>query len=507
MEMSGIKSGASFSYRYYYAELKRHQEKDAEIHRLRQEKDKLKRRNDELMEQTQRSNEVKYKELESKVNQLQTELQDQDVDMIEAEKIIEVLMRDVQVAREVAARAEKAQREAEADQMLRHVLRDSDDEGTHSITLAQLRSELKRVTEAEQQSLRRVSELEEELTILRGTAEMLSVELQELKNARYEMERNEQEDDQELETTKIKVDESIEHWKEVANLRQELVAALQTQVKALRTDKGKLENAIALCQQSADKRLQILEHDRQNIEVENVQLLTELSSIRKELEIMNLKVCEFEEEGVSETAELKVELERRLAYTQTHQEQLTSRIVKVEQKLVMTTSTTEIEDGNQPKESEKQLMNEKQELLQQLEEERRQSKELKCSAAMLKQATESALKELKDVEIELRAISSDFSICGGQHESLVGLAKQVVAEFKRQDGASMEAVVASMQVQYLTSLMHAHLDRLCALREHRKVRCTSLSSSGSDSATESATANFDIVNSQDCYVRKALNGG
>ena len=37
----------------------------------------------------------------------------------------------------------------------------------------------------------------------------------------------------------------------------------------------------------------------------------------------------------------------------------------------------------------------------------------------------------------------------------------------------MEAVVASMQVQYLTSLMHAHLNRLCALREQQKARFTS----------------------------------
>ena len=40
----------------------------------------------------------------------------------------------------------------------------------------------------------------------------------------------------------------------------------------------------------------------------------------------------------------------------------------------------------------------------------------------------------------------------------------------------MEAVVASMQVQYLTSSMHAHLHRLCALREQQQKRFASPSS-------------------------------
>ncbi|RMX69462.1 hypothetical protein KXD40_007294 [Peronospora effusa] len=62
--------------------------------------------------------------------------------------------------------------------MLLHVLQYSDDEGTQSITEEQLRSELKQMKNAEQQSSRRVSELEQKLAVLRDTAEMLSVELQ-----------------------------------------------------------------------------------------------------------------------------------------------------------------------------------------------------------------------------------------------------------------------------------------------------------------------------------------
>ncbi|UIZ29074.1 hypothetical protein KXD40_007316 [Peronospora effusa] len=57
----------------------------------------------------------------------------------------------------------------------------------------------------------------------------------------------------------------------------------------------------------------------------------------------------------------------------------------------------------------------------------------------------------------------------------------------------MKAVVASMQVQYLTSLMHAHLKRLCALREQQKARLTSPSTSSSESVAPS----FDIFNFQD----------
>ncbi|CAI5724410.1 unnamed protein product [Peronospora destructor] len=507
----------SFSYRRYHTDLQRLQEQDAEIHRLEQESIDQKRRINELVEQDaeihrleqesidqkRRINELveqmqlRDEEQERKVAQLRRDLQDQDDEMIEAEQTIQMLIRDVQVAREVASRAEKAQREAEADQMLRHVLRDSDDEGTQSVTEGQLRSELRQMTNAEQQSSHRVSELEQELAVLRDAAEMLSVELQASKNKRHEMELNEVQTIQELEVTKTKADEEIERWKAMANLHQELVATLQIQVKALRSDKDNLENAIALCQRSADKRLQVLERDRNTIKAENAQLLTESTSIRQELEAISLKLREFEEENVGETAELEKELERRLVKAEMHQEQLASRIVKVEQKFVSTTLMTEAADQNQRKESEEQFITEKNELLQQLEEERRQSNELKCSAAMLKKAVESALQELKNVEIELREISGDCSYIDGQHESLVDLAKQVVAEFKRHDGASMEAVVASMQVQCLTSSMHAHLNRLCALREQQKAHFTLPSTSGNDNASESAATSFDIFNNQD----------
>ncbi|CAI5724472.1 unnamed protein product [Peronospora destructor] len=224
-----------------------------------------KRHINELVEQMQRSNELRDEKQKRKVAQLRRELQSQDAERIEADH--EMLMRDVQVAWEVATRAEKAQREAEADQILHYVLGYSDDEGTQSVTEGQLRSELRQMTNTEQQSSHRVSELEQELAVLRDTAEMLSVELQASKNAqaqRHEMEDNGAE-------------------------------------------------AIRKLERSADKRLQVLERDRRNVEAENAQFLTESTSTRQELEATNLEFREFEEDGVNKTAALEEELKRRLA--------------------------------------------------------------------------------------------------------------------------------------------------------------------------------------------------
>ena len=82
-------------------------------------------------QQTPRSSAFAREEEQKRhVHELQRELQEQDVQMLEAAQTIDMLMRDVQVAREIARRAEKAQREAEADQLLRHVLQESDGEGS-----------------------------------------------------------------------------------------------------------------------------------------------------------------------------------------------------------------------------------------------------------------------------------------------------------------------------------------------------------------------------------------
>lgn len=447
-DITGTGSDDSISslHRRFHANFKMLQEQEAEIHRLKQENLDQKHLIGELAQQAQRSNQMSEDKQESETAQLRRELagrdqtlQEQDVAMIEATVTIEMLMRDVQVAREAAVRAEQAQREAEADQMLRHVLEDSEDDGADPGTTGQLWSELERVASAEQQSSRRVSELEQELALLRETAERLSTELRESKDDRQELElkmQREREALQQLETTKAKAAEESEHWKAVANLRQELLMILQTQVKTMCSNKENLEHAIACCQRSADKRLQVLDQDRQNIETENSRLRTELTSIQQNFKSMDLKFREIEENGFNETSEVEEALERRLVQALAHQEQLAGRITKVEQELVFATSTNSSADmaaRKQQQESQNLLVVEKNELIQQLEDERRQFKELRWVTSMFKKATASALKELKEVEIELRAINSGRSSSYGQHEPVVSLAKQVVAEFKGYD--------------------------------------------------------------------------
>ncbi|KAI9918373.1 hypothetical protein PsorP6_011745 [Peronosclerospora sorghi] len=408
-------------------------EKEAEIDRLRLDNLDQKRCINELVEQTQRSNQLSNNERESEVAQLRKELHDQDMEMLEAEQTIAVLIRDVQVAREVATRAEKAQREAEADQMLRHVLRDSDDEDTDLIDIGKLRSELVRANKAELQSSCRVSELEQELTAFRETAEMLSVELQMSKDEKHKMKQKTQHFEKalhELEVVKTKADEDIEHWKAVAILRQELVTMLQIQAKSLRLETGNLQSAIALCQQSASNRFQALKRDRQSIEADNVRLRDELSSVQQLLKRMDNKICKVEEIDFGEAAEFEEKLIRRVAEAQAHQKQLDRRITEVEQK-VMATSSTNMVSRYQRKKTPKQLEAQDNECYLQLKKEHCHFTKMKFSPFMLKKATELALEELENVEVNLCEIFSNCSCCDGQHETLVLLAKQIIAEFNR----------------------------------------------------------------------------
>ena len=113
----------------FYATFPTLHEQQLEIHRLYEETRDQQRRLD--AQQTPRSSACAHEEAPRRqIHELQRELQEQDVQMLEAAQTIDMLMRDVQVAREIARRAEKAQREAEADQLLRHVLQESDGEGS-----------------------------------------------------------------------------------------------------------------------------------------------------------------------------------------------------------------------------------------------------------------------------------------------------------------------------------------------------------------------------------------
>ncbi|KAE8994804.1 hypothetical protein PR003_g20407 [Phytophthora rubi] len=327
------KSSVSSLHRRFHTNLQRVQEQEAEIQQLQQQTKDQQQRIDELEEQARHPTLEADKEHERQLAQLHSELADrdrllkeQDDEMDQATQTMSMLIQHVQALKEVVARAEQAQRDAEADQMLRHVLREGDDDGVDSEVIEQLRVELQSSIQAQQQSSRLVCELEEERVWLKETAEMLSRELQELKEAKYDLILRMQSEQE----AKSKADEEVERLKAIASLRDEFVAVLQAQVKAMHTDKQKLEHAIACCQRSADQRFQVLEKDRQSIEAENDRLRAELSSLRQNFAAMSSKLLEIEND---------VELE----YDDEYEERLGSEaapIVGVKQAVMAPSSVT-----------------------------------------------------------------------------------------------------------------------------------------------------------------------
>uniref|UniRef100_M4B5W2 Uncharacterized protein n=1 Tax=Hyaloperonospora arabidopsidis (strain Emoy2) TaxID=559515 RepID=M4B5W2_HYAAE len=499
MEMlpSSASSTSSLWIQRFYANFPTLQEQQAEIHRLYEETLDQQRRLDELeAQQTQRASSLQSdEERRRKVHQLQRQLQDQDVQMLEAAQTIEMLMRDVQVARAVARQAEKAQREAEADQMLRHVLQESDGEGSDSVAVQTVRLEAESVTDSELQSESRAKEVEHEEKGVTDAGERLRPVLQALKVKDQQVGSQVYSEDemvQQLEMIKTRAADEIKRYEAMDVVRQQLVTVLQAQVQAFRSDKESMDNAIVLCQRSVDKRFQVLEQDRLKIEAENCRLRHELSSVLQYLKSVDVKLHEVEEKDGKESLKAHERLDARLAQACAYQDQLARRVTNAEQTIVLITSTT---GGKQPVKGQSQATDEKKALLLKLEEERRQSAELERSTRMLQESVDSALKELREVEIELRAINSDVSSGDEPHDTLAGLAKQVISDFKRydqprsstvtwignvsrqcrskQNDVCMEAFMASMQVQHLTSLMHAHLSRLRALRNQQEICSTS----------------------------------
>ncbi|CAI5716363.1 unnamed protein product [Hyaloperonospora brassicae] len=428
-------------------------------------------------QQTPRSSAFAREEEQKRhVHELQRELQEQDVQMLEAAETIEMLMRDVQVAREVARRAEKAQREAEADQMLRHVLQESDGEGSDAVAGQATDLETESAVDTEQRSAGRDKELEHEGRAVTEARERLSTltssqAVQETEQpVGIHVQRG-------AESVEQRTAGEMQQYRAMDGVRQELVAVLQAQVQALRLDKTSLDSAMVVCQRSIDKRIQVLEHDRQQIEAENCRLRAELARVLQSLNSLDVKLRALQAEDDRETATVQEKIEARLARAWAHQDQLARRVTNAEQKMALMASTAEVTGSRQLEEGQSQVVDEKQTLLVQLDEERRQSEGLRRSMSILQESMESALKELRDVEIELRAINSDLACGDAQHDTLAGLAKQVISDYTRfkQNGVCVEAFVASMQVEHLTSLMHAHLSRLRALRSPQEIYSTSTS--------------------------------
>ncbi|OWZ20190.1 hypothetical protein PHMEG_0005424 [Phytophthora megakarya] len=339
----------------------------------------------------------------------------QEISLTRAAERIERLTRQIQVARQMTARAEQAQRDAEADYMLRHLIRDSDDGDAAPVTV-----EVTLQSQAEQ----RVVELEDELKWIRDSAETMSTELQATKDDKSNLEmelqalkvvRNE------LELDINDVDEEVD-WKAIANIRQELVAVLTAQVKSMHAEKTKLEHAVVCCQRSADKRLLDLEKAWQVSEEENIRLRGRLYNLQQRLKIMSSKFREFEIEDLNEILTGEEKLEKRLAKAQASQTKLNARVEEIEQMLIPSRPGADAARN-------RQLMMENNELLRQLEEERDHTKQLIRSTSLFKKSTESALNELKNVETELRAICRTQTCCDELHETVKSLARQVVADF------------------------------------------------------------------------------
>lgn len=313
-------SGMSSLHRRFLANAEQLQVQDAEIQRLQRQTQEQQQRIDELEAQVLQPNKSSDEEHDNQLARLRSELadrdrllQEQDDDMDQATQTITMLMQQVQALQQVAARAEQAQRDAEADQMLRHVLReDGDDDEVDAEIVRQLRAELQSAVQARQQSSRLVCELEEERVWLKETAEVLSSELQVLKEANRDMlvkMESEQKGFREMEMAKAKADKEINHLKAVESVREEMLTVMQAQVKTMQADNQKLKHAITCCQQSADRQFQVLEKDRQSIDEENYQLRLELSSLKEDFTHLSNKLRDIQNEELDVASDCEEGLE------------------------------------------------------------------------------------------------------------------------------------------------------------------------------------------------------
>ncbi|KAL8014809.1 hypothetical protein Plhal710r2_c033g0121381 [Plasmopara halstedii] len=426
------------------------------------------------------------------IDKLHRKLAIHEQNELKAAQTIDMLTRQVEALQVTTARAEEAQRNAEADYILRHFVGNEDDTANGSGSASKERQfELAHM--AKLQALTRVSELQIEVTLIRDVAEALSRELQDVKDAKSELEdefqktvRLKSEVQYELQQLKdasemsclrepnVKTVESAvadDQMISMPSVCQKLVTTLKAQVKTLADDKKKLNEAISCCQQAADSRFKALVKDQQKIEAENYQLRTDLTRLRQNTKDIRLEFRKLEEDSTD--GSLAVEELMHVLQTQALQKELTCRIHDIEQKVAVLADT---EARN------KSLVVERSELLKQLKAERCHSSELAHSNKILKTATETALNQLREVESELCAISSDRDSSVKQHENVATLARRVITELKRQQAESMDAAVASMQIYHLTSSLRTHLQHLRALR---KTYDNNLLSGNSESESDS----------------------
>ncbi|KAL3665829.1 hypothetical protein V7S43_009255 [Phytophthora oleae] len=452
----------------YKAHLEKLQQQEAKIQQLEQEKLDQSQRLGDLQRSKDAQNVV--------IDRLHKQLADREHEDLKTAHSIDRLTRQLEAAQEMTAKAEQAQRDAEADNMFRHFVAESDDENARPQTVEELQAQVARAVYAEQQSSLRATELEEELLWIKEVAEALSCELQSSKDVRNELELElqqvksstaEQEAQIQLQLMSVKDGNGSEQW----SVWQNLVSALKEQVKTLANDKQKLENA----SRAADQRLQRLESDRQNLEEENIRLRVELTRLQEDINTMGLQFRTLEEEKLSETLAMEEKLTTRLGQAQEHQTELATRIIEVEKKLVSLEVTAV---RNQ------ELTLEKNNLLKQLEEERCNSNELVCSNATFKEATETALQQLKDVEMEFRALDNGHEAREDPNETVASLVKSIISSLKSQE-ASVDSTVASMLVLHLKSKIESQLTQLRARRKSLE-NCPSSRSSSDSEAYDTA---------------------
>ncbi|RLN67640.1 hypothetical protein BBP00_00001513 [Phytophthora kernoviae] len=260
-------------------------------------------------------------DLESELVQLRISLEERDHElrqrnfsMIRATEAIDLLTAQLHEAQAAAARArDEAQREAEA-QVQQHLQHRG---GVDAETAERWRLELETAAQKEQQSGKKIQELEEEIKRQREAAEALNLQMKEMQELRTreqtEMELRLQRDQQslqQLEMNNVKLLTEAEHWKVVAKQREEQLTALQLQVEAMRQEKQKLDARsqakLKSMEEQVKHQMEQLQRESENYRTEHTRLLTDCEKARFEKE----RVAMENESIKQERARLQAEMER-----------------------------------------------------------------------------------------------------------------------------------------------------------------------------------------------------
>lgn len=257
-------------------------------------------------------------DLESELAQLRITLEERDHElrqrnfsMIRATEAIDLLTAQLHEAQAAAARArEEAQRDAEAQ--LQHIQR-----GVDAETAEKWRQELEMANQEQQQSARRIQELEMQIQTGRGELETLREQAKELQQQRERERRDvemkvqrDQQSLQQLELNNVKLSTEMEHWKALATQREEQLATLQLQMESMRQEKQKTDARAQAKLKSMEEQVQHqmeqLQRESENYRAEHTRLLTDREKTHFDKERLAM-----ENESIKqERARLQAEMER-----------------------------------------------------------------------------------------------------------------------------------------------------------------------------------------------------